>query len=87
MALARAYEQRLTLADDVLAKHPSSRATPSRPSPKTLSLPVTSSIVGAKESAATPTPTTPRLKRLTTTEMAAKQENAITAPRNSPGST
>jgi hypothetical protein len=74
MALARAYEQRLALTNDVPAKHPSSRATPARPSPKTLSLPTASSTVGTKEATATPTPTAPRLKRLTAAEMAAKRE-------------
>jgi hypothetical protein len=74
MALACAYEQCLTHANDVPAKHPSSRATPARSASKTLSLPVASSTVGATESTTTTTPAPPRLKRLTMAEMAAKRE-------------
>jgi hypothetical protein len=74
MALAWAYEQRLTLADDVPAKHPSSRATPACLSLKPMSLPKASSTSGAKELTTTTTSAAPRLKRLTTAEMVVKRE-------------
>jgi hypothetical protein len=74
MALARAYEQRLALVNDVSAKHPSSCAAPAHSALKTLSLPATSLTVGAKDSTTTTTPVAPCLKWLTATEIAAKWE-------------
>jgi hypothetical protein len=75
MALARTYEQRLSLQEDVPAHaSPPGRATPIRlaSSLKPQLLPVPPSATGAKEFAASPT--APRLKQLTAVEMTTKRE-------------
>jgi hypothetical protein len=66
MALARTYDQRLSLADDVSAHTPPAKASAFHTPSKPLSLP-------APAMPAAPLPA-PRMKRLSATEMAAKRE-------------
>jgi hypothetical protein len=68
MTLARAYEQRLSMVDDVTLH------TLSRLASKPLALPTPTMALGDTSSTNATLPPTPSLKRLIVVEMAAKQE-------------
>jgi hypothetical protein len=73
MALAHAYEQCLSMTDNATSRTPA-RSAYSRQATNTVALPASVTMSGGSTSATAAPPPAPRLKRLTTAEMAAKRE-------------